>query len=61
MKYIYLSKYVLQRVSLFSLNVKVFYGDGERIVKVKIKVDDFARAFELPTKIIEVNVKFSMD
>ena len=61
MEYIYLLKYVLQRVSLFSLNVRVFYRDGERKVKVKIKVDDFTRAFELPTKIIEVNVKFSMD
>ncbi|NHJ22641.1 MAG: hypothetical protein EAX91_16965 [Candidatus Lokiarchaeota archaeon] len=52
---------MLQRVSLFSLNVRVFYGDGERRVKVKIKVDDFARAFESPTKIIEVTVELSKD
>jgi hypothetical protein len=61
MKYIYLPKYVPQRVSLFSLNVRVFYRDGERKVKVKIKVDDFTRAFESPTKIIEVNVELSKD
>ena len=41
---------MLQRESLFSLKVRVFYGDGGRIVKLKIKKDDYARGFEVPTK-----------
>jgi hypothetical protein len=34
----------------------VLYGDGERIVKVKVKKDDFARGFKTPTKIVGVNI-----
>lgn len=28
----------------------MFYGDGGRIAKVKIKKDDYARAFKIATK-----------
>ena len=41
---------MLQRESLFSLKVRAFYGDGGRIVKVKMKKANYARGFEVPTK-----------
>jgi len=34
----------------FSLKERVFYGDGGRIIKVKVKKDGYARAFNVPTK-----------
>jgi len=38
----------------FSLKERAFYGDGGRIIKVKVKMVGYARVFNVPTKIITI-------
>ena len=39
----------------------MFSGDGGRIVKVKVKKDNYARAFRMPTKNKEHSSVFSLE